>query len=293
MVVLPPPPDPPGCANCGTPATGAYCAVCGQPAGAPTRSVHDFALELLGGLFAFDGRVWRSLVPLFVRPGALTRAWIEGRRASFVPPLRLFLFFSILLFLVVSCETDVNTLLSLPEAQAEQAVPAGDAAQNEGFEIDLPLPEWRIFDGLRRRFAEQETRLESLPAPVRGYVMARRGLELAPIALLLLLPLLASFLRLWWLRSGLLWLDHFTLLLHAYAAYCGFAALLLLLPTPGWLWTAAFLAGAPIYAHRAMRVAYRRGFWRTGLATLAGGVATFAALVAVLLVLAPYAVLTF
>lgn len=288
----PPPPSTP-CANCGAPPAGEFCPACGQPAGPPARALREFLHDLLGGLLAFDGRIWRSLVPLFCRPGELTRAWILGRRASYTPPLRLFLFFSILLFLVISCETDVNSLLTPRETRAEQPEAEQPEAERDEVHVNMPLPEWRIFAGLRTRFAEQEKRLEDLRPEVRNYVMARRGLELAPVALLMLLPLLATFLRLWWLRTGLLWLDHLTLLLHAYAALCGAAALLILLPTPDWVWTALFMGGMPLYAYRSMRVAYGRGFWRSLLGTLAGALATLVALMVVVILLAPYALLTF
>jgi hypothetical protein len=41
--------------------------------------------------WAFDGKMVRSLAHLTTRPGLPTAEWIAGRRALYIPPLRLFL----------------------------------------------------------------------------------------------------------------------------------------------------------------------------------------------------------
>jgi hypothetical protein len=286
---------PASCPNCGAPAGGAFCAACGQDSRSPRRDFGSLVAELLGSFFAFDGRVWRSLVPLFLRPGRLTRAWMDGRRAAFVPPLRLFLCFSILLFLVIQCRTPTADLL-LPEAgPADPAAPAADtapAAEAGGFHLEIGLPGFWPFTRLAAAIEAQEVRLGHMRPEARRYVLARRAMELAPIALLLLLPLLALFLKLWWLGTGSFYLDHLVLLLHAYAFVCGFAVLLILVPLPTPAIVLGSLAIVPYHFHRAMSRVYGRGFARTLLGTLAGMAVTFAALLLVAFVLLPYGVLT-
>jgi hypothetical protein len=82
------------CANCGASLTGPFCAACGQKARPSRPTVRDFTHELAEELFSYDGRIYRSIWLLFARPGFLTR----DRRASYVSPLRLYLFFSVLFF---------------------------------------------------------------------------------------------------------------------------------------------------------------------------------------------------
>lgn len=53
-------------------------------------------------MFTWDSRLWRTLVPLLVRPGFLSAEFNAGRRARYMPPFRLYLVISFLLFLVVS-----------------------------------------------------------------------------------------------------------------------------------------------------------------------------------------------
>lgn len=294
------PPAAPGvpatCSNCGAPRSSAFCPACGQGARAASRSIVDQIHELVGSFFAFDGRVWRSMLPLFFRPGALTRAWIEGKRASFVPPLRLFLFFSILLFLVIQCKTPTTGLL-LPDQEpaAEAALETAPELKHDGdFSINmgLSMPDFWPFTRLQAMFSEQEELLEKMSPEARRYILVRRAMELAPIGLLLLLPLMAFFLQLWWLRTGSYYLDHLVLLMHAYAFLCGLAVFLTLTPLPDWVRIVMPCAAVPIYFHVAMRRVYQRGFWRTLAGTCFGAVATLFAVIVVFMVLVPYGLLT-
>jgi len=103
------------CQNCGTPTRGNYCPECGQDCREHRVSLRILLGDLWAELFTFDSRFLRSLVPLLARPGELTREYISGRRARYIPPLRLFLFITILLFLLVSIR--VNPLLEAVESE--------------------------------------------------------------------------------------------------------------------------------------------------------------------------------
>ncbi len=88
------------CLNCGTTLTGQYCGDCGQRATTRLISVWQLLREAFGDLLEIDSRIWRTLIPLTVRPGKLTRDYLEGRRARFMPPFRTYLVLSIIFFLV-------------------------------------------------------------------------------------------------------------------------------------------------------------------------------------------------
>jgi hypothetical protein len=64
------------------------------------RSAHHLIWEALEGFFHADGRLWHTLPRLLFRPAALTRDYLAGKRASQVPPLRIFFIVLLLLFLV-------------------------------------------------------------------------------------------------------------------------------------------------------------------------------------------------
>jgi hypothetical protein len=94
------------CANCeAVSEAAAFCPHCGQKHAVPGdlglgkawRHVVDEVLNL-------DGRIFHTLKLLYTRPGQLTLDFLEGRRARHVHPLRLFLVFSALYFLIAGPE---------------------------------------------------------------------------------------------------------------------------------------------------------------------------------------------
>lgn len=88
------------CLNCGTTLAGQYCGNCGQRAQNRLISIWELLRDAFGDLFELDSRLWRTLIPLTIRPGKLTRDYLEGRRARYMPPFRSYLVLSIVFFLV-------------------------------------------------------------------------------------------------------------------------------------------------------------------------------------------------
>lgn len=86
------------CPNCQTPLMGAYCHACGQLGEVFERSVWALIVEGFESFFHFDGRFWQTLPALALKPGKLTHDYLAGRRASQIPPLRLFLVVLIIVF---------------------------------------------------------------------------------------------------------------------------------------------------------------------------------------------------
>jgi Protein of unknown function (DUF3667) len=89
------------CPNCGKPMIGAYCAVCGQERDTHRRSVWGLAKVFFEDLVSFDSRILRTGWALVSRPGELACAFREGRTQRYLPALRLYLFVSLIFFLVL------------------------------------------------------------------------------------------------------------------------------------------------------------------------------------------------
>ena len=85
------------CLNCGTALIGSHCHQCGQAAHVH-KTIAAFFHDLAHGVFHFEGKIWRTLPMLAWHPGRLTRQYIDGRRASYVSPIALFLFVVFLTF---------------------------------------------------------------------------------------------------------------------------------------------------------------------------------------------------
>jgi len=87
------------CTNCHTPLEGPYCGQCGQEVNSTLKYFGTVILHLLEDIFSFDSRAKRTLIPLLTKPGYLTQEYFDGKRVLYVPPLRLYLFISIIFFL--------------------------------------------------------------------------------------------------------------------------------------------------------------------------------------------------
>ncbi len=109
------------CLNCGTTLGGQYCGNCGQRATSRLISVWELLRDAFGDLLELDSRLWRTLIPLTIRPGQLTRDYLEGRRARFMPPFRMYLVLSIVFFLVAFFDPR-DELGFLYEPQAPSAI---------------------------------------------------------------------------------------------------------------------------------------------------------------------------
>lgn len=89
------------CRNCGHPVEQRFCTECGQLGSDFHRPIWDLAASSFADMFSLDGRLVRTVPMLMFQPGRMTRSYIDGQRARFVPPFRLFLLTSVIFFLTV------------------------------------------------------------------------------------------------------------------------------------------------------------------------------------------------
>lgn len=130
----------PHCLNCGASLGGQYCGQCGQRARSRLISLWELTRDAFGDLFELDSRLWRTLIPLLARPGRLTRDYLEGRRARYMPPFRMYLVLSLVFFLIAFFDPHKDfELLFEPDAATESAGPVDadesarlEAARAEG-----------------------------------------------------------------------------------------------------------------------------------------------------------------
>lgn len=88
------------CLNCSTILQGEFCHVCGQK----DENLHEpFYVMLAHGVahyWHFDSKLFKTFGPLLVKPGFLSKEFMEGRRVRYVHPVQLYIFISIVFFLL-------------------------------------------------------------------------------------------------------------------------------------------------------------------------------------------------
>ena len=200
--------EPDQCPNCGSRLYGQFCYECGQNQKGIDRFFFSLLNETFEDVFSIRSRASRTLFNLMFRPGFLTREYFSGRRARYVPPLRLYLILSVLLFsylAVLNKFTDLNVAVQGSDvvriqADEESFDEAKKALKDEDIEVDL--------EGLEMPFMtpeENETFKEQLEAQFRKAAkkfsedpgeLVENILEAAPPILFVLVPVFALILKL-------------------------------------------------------------------------------------------------
>jgi hypothetical protein len=91
------------CPNCLQGVETPFCPQCGErPVEPPDLGPKGIAAQAVKSIGGIDGRFFRSLRMLVSRPGALTEAYLQGRRKPFLGPFPLFFLANVLFFSVQS-----------------------------------------------------------------------------------------------------------------------------------------------------------------------------------------------
>jgi hypothetical protein len=272
--------EPEYCRNCGAPLSGDYCGACGQRV--RELRLSDVAGEAIEDLADLDSRLWITLKGLVFKPGSVTADYINGRRARYVPPIRLYLVVSFLVFLtlsmteggpVVDAASNVDPALLeergrglfIPRTNEEgkhEILTVQEYLKAEGLEDDIAkMPTW--FQALVERMVTNAERLQGDPRAFTEGLTRR-----LPQMMFFLLPVFALLLWLFYLGAPHHYLQHLIFSVH----YHTVAFLLFLLMWPvnmvmpgdyGGIVTLVLLIHLPL----ALRQAYPGG---NGVAVLKG-----------------------
>lgn len=254
--VAPPPPPAapvPTCQNCDSPLAGPYCAQCGQRADVRVPTMAEVAHDFVHSFLHLDGRAWRTLRALVLRPGELTNEFIEGRRQRYLPPFRLYLVVSIAFFALSSLLPDTGVVrvgtgggpvvaTVTPNAPGSGQGQASDRAQEAAAELGQLAGDPDAPAALRGLAAEAQRQLAAEPSPAEcsvetgwarldgllaeacarleadgGRRLGQVFLANAPKLMFLFLPLIAAVAMLFYWRPRRLYAEHLVLFLHTHA----------------------------------------------------------------------------
>lgn len=90
------------CKNCESLFEGHFCPNCGQSVKDFDRPFSVLFFDILANMWAFDTRVFKTLKSLLFKPGEMALDYVNGRRARYMPPFRLYIFISFIFFLLLN-----------------------------------------------------------------------------------------------------------------------------------------------------------------------------------------------
>jgi len=89
------------CLNCGETIVGRFCHKCGQENVEVKESFGHLIMHFFQDLTHFDGKLWKTLKLLLFKPAKLTQLYMDGQRANYIHPIRMYLFISAIFFFFI------------------------------------------------------------------------------------------------------------------------------------------------------------------------------------------------
>ena len=240
-----------------------------------------FVRSVADDQFGVDAKLPRTLGALLFKPGLLTREFMDGRIARYIPPFRLYLLSSVLFFVLLSFLSvrqdwggEAGREISREVARADTA--AADSASADaprgGMKIGVSIDREQWMDDLSVNIpwqwldqkVEQNLRaLGNLPPEVATRRITQAVIEELPKVMFVLLPVFALLLKLFYGLRKHSYIEHFVfaLHLHAFAFLLFIGAMLSRSPFVGGLISVVIA----VYTLLAMKRVYRQGYLMTFL----------------------------
>ncbi len=241
------------CKNCGTSLKGEYCHHCGQSSKVVKRPARELLSDIFNHLFQWDNRLFTTLKMLFLKPGQLSLEWSEGKRARQVPPFRLYLIASFVVFLVFGMASQfsgqtIQTTGTDSARASEVLTNAIDEARSNGHLITAT-----ILGGIK----------EALKDPAAYFQKIKANL---PKTAILLLPVFGLLHSLAEIRRGRYLIEYLVFSLHLHAFAFSIVAIILLLgilsKSLGDMAQVLYLA-LPVYACVGIRRFNPQSWWKS------------------------------
>jgi len=89
------------CLNCGATLQGKFCHVCGQENLQIKESFGHMMNHAVSDYFHFDEKFFNTLKPLLFKPGKLTNEYMAGKRVSYLHPVKMYIFISLIFFILL------------------------------------------------------------------------------------------------------------------------------------------------------------------------------------------------
>jgi Ca2+/Na+ antiporter len=143
------------CLNCKSVIYGRFCHVCGQENTEPKETFWGLTTHFVYDITHFDGKFFDTTKYLLFRPGFLALEFLRGRRASYLNPIKMYVFTSAFFFIIFftfilpkedeqEIEKERTELISERVKLEQQILKAKDSTQKRKLEKSLKKLNKRI-----------------------------------------------------------------------------------------------------------------------------------------------------
>ena len=122
------------CLNCNHVVEHRFCSNCGQENIETRKSFHHLFFHFFEDLTHYENAFWKTIKSLILKPAALTKEYLSGKRMSYLAPVRLYIFISFVTFFMLSIlgttKTDDFIKIQKNNKQKAKELDAKKAANN-------------------------------------------------------------------------------------------------------------------------------------------------------------------
>lgn len=235
------------CLNCGHLVDDRFCSHCGQENIEVREPALGMIIHAAADYFHFEHRFFKTFKPLLFKPGFLSKEYISGKRESYINPIRLYIFISIVFFIVVFANTNKSTGSDSNHLSEEQIQELPENTKENNF-ILKPDPgsifssvvgtvlHWQITDSTISAYEKRQSALPEVEKDgalkstfIKKHLLLKNSPEQRekfteqlrhnfPKIMFFLLPIFALILKLVYLHKKKYYYEHFIYSLHVHSA---------------------------------------------------------------------------
>lgn len=215
------------CLNCGYEFKDEnnYCPSCGQQ----NHSLHvpfkHLVLEFLEGTIHLDTKIVQTFKYLVFKPGYLTREFNTGKRATYVPPVRIYIFVSFVFFLLIGLlaghnpETKIKLVKGGAEAKEEESSklvqigPSGEGKMSQQ-QLDSLMSSKKVKNSAVSSFIVKQVKKSNEIDPKEYQHTLVKNIS---YLMFFLMPLFAAYIMLFNLRKGYYYYEFLVYSIHLHS----------------------------------------------------------------------------
>jgi len=251
--------------------------------------VRHFVKDLFGDVFTFDSKFFRSIFPLLLKPGHLTNEYLEGKRVSYIYPMRLYIFTTFLFFFVITVSTKIDQQLFDEDESTSKTTLISDSLEVILNKYNFIIPD-DIKDQIKNdfdssfvsqkgssnlefnfgnpdskssfsKYLNKKAKYLAQMGKEGGTLFWKEMINQIPKVLFLMLPMFALFLKLLYIRRKILYIEHLIFSLHIHTFI--FLYLLFSVILPYWYIIITIILGISVHLFLSMKNVYQQSYIKT------------------------------
>lgn len=121
------------CLNCRHVVENRFCPKCGQENIETRKTFYQLFVHFFEDLTHYENAFWKTIKNLFLQPSTLTKEYLSGKRLSYLAPVRLYIFISLITFFLISVLSPKDFGITITEKTKSET--ASQEIKKTGFSV--------------------------------------------------------------------------------------------------------------------------------------------------------------